>query len=222
MENFADLLYLSDKYDAEYPMSACVEFMKKHITVDDFCWVMHLAIRYHCRELRDFCLKQIRRNWLSTVNSNGFLESNHKVVEELVRMYCVERNDQILLERCIEWAKRSCQRKDVDCQTPMNLRNELGALADLITIENMTFDECLNSKMGITAKQQSKKELSSSDKSTKEEADTNSDVRKESELPDQVDTDEVTYSFESGDVDDDLYFGWGDETEEIDYSCVFY
>lgn len=105
---------------------------------------------------------------------------------------------------------------------PMNLRNELGALADLITIENMTFDECFKLKMGITAKPQSNTELSPSDKSTEEEADTNSDVQKESELPDQVNTDEVTYSFESGDVDDDLYFGWGDETEEIDYSCVFY
>lgn len=221
MDNFADVLCLTDRYNANKPMRKCVEFMKKHITLDDFCWVLHLANRYNCRELRTFCIKQIRRKWQSTLDSDGFLECDFKVVEELARMYCIDRDDKILLKRCIEWAKRSCQRKGLDDQIPTNLRNELGTLTEFIT-PSMTFEDCLKSVNNQNSDSDTESKLASGKDEQSEKDGNETNPNAQEEIPDEVDPARLRYTYEAEDDSDDFYFGWGDDTEEYDTMDFWY
>lgn len=157
---FCELMYLTNEYAADELKSICVGVMKDRIENDLLLWTLELAIDCNSVELHDICLKQIKGNWLEAIRSDWFPHMQHKALEDILRVDCAQRNEKILFERCIEWAKRMCEEnKEPNANAPVNLHTVLDGILDLIRFENMTKDEfeslkgteiCLAPEIGTT------------------------------------------------------------------------
>lgn len=62
MDNVADVLNLTNKYDVVMCFPSCIAFMKENLTVDELVWGLHLALKFQLDELKQFCLGEIQKN----------------------------------------------------------------------------------------------------------------------------------------------------------------
>lgn len=91
-ENVFNLFTAADKYDVQDLRSQCVEFMKKNLTVDTFCYTVTLALQHLEKELLDltidFFAKRFQEiivtvQWQSFIVENP-IQSNEIMIKALV------------------------------------------------------------------------------------------------------------------------------------------
>lgn len=135
-------MYLSSEYEADELKSICVEVMKDRIEANLLPWTLELAIDCNSVQLHEICLKQIKINWSEAINSDWFPNLQHKALEDILRIKCSQRNEKVLFERCIEWAKRVCDEdEELETNTPADWRRALNDYIGLINFDRMTKDD---------------------------------------------------------------------------------
>lgn len=63
LENVVDLYILGDKYQVIELNKVCVIFMMNHISLETFCDIMSLAIRFHEKELSEVTTEYFLKYW---------------------------------------------------------------------------------------------------------------------------------------------------------------
>lgn len=135
-------MYLTNEYAADELKSMCVEVMKDRIDANLLLWTLELAIDCNSNELHAICLKQIKKNWLQAITSDWFPRMQHKALEDILRINCSKRNEKILFDGCIDWAKRICDEdEELDANSPRDWRKVLNEYLDLIHFDKMTKEE---------------------------------------------------------------------------------
>lgn len=62
LDNIDEVLELIDKYDVADFFPICVDFLKTKLTTDDILWGLHLAIKFHLSNLKEYCTSQIQKH----------------------------------------------------------------------------------------------------------------------------------------------------------------
>lgn len=135
-DNLAEMVYLSDKYDAIGCMKICMEFMESELKSNNVCKVLEIAIRYDLEELRGRSEIIVRDTWKVVIHSDAFLECSRDVLLQVLLMIeSDEPDDCCLYEKCMEWAKIGCERNGIDATLPANWRVELDECYDLLNFK---------------------------------------------------------------------------------------
>lgn len=85
-DNVLDLYTIADKYQVPELCKICVNYMKRSITLQNFCDILTLSLRHHERELTDVATKFFLKNSTEiavTVNWSLFVKENPVVANEL-------------------------------------------------------------------------------------------------------------------------------------------
>lgn len=69
MDNIAEVLKLIDKYDVADCFPICIAFLEHNLTTDNVLWGLNLAIQYRITELKTFCQRIIRDNYITVLDS---------------------------------------------------------------------------------------------------------------------------------------------------------
>lgn len=140
-ENIEGVMYLADKYGVNDCMDTCVTFLMDTMTPDDLCWIYGLAIFYEHRDLQAFCKQQIALNAVQMFGSNDFLNCERKLLKKILSLQLMPCDETIILDSCLAWAKRSCERLGLDAQNVKNLRAQLGDCFSLIRFGTISIEE---------------------------------------------------------------------------------
>lgn len=138
---FFELMYLANRYGTSEFRKLFVTVMREEVKVEDLCMVLDMAIICCSDDLRDYCLNQIKHNWSTAIRFNFFPNLMKETLERILRIDCIQRNEMVLFERCIEWARKTCKEKCIDDNKPANWRAVLGSCIDHINFLKMSADE---------------------------------------------------------------------------------
>lgn len=153
-KNISPLLYLVHKYDVNWLENECKEILNAITDNDaiDVLWVLPLINLYGYDELKSHQFKKIREHGNVLINSGEFVDCERDVVNQILSIDFKKRNEVMVFERCIRWAKRSCEKAKLDPESSENIKAQLGDCFELIKFGSMTatqFVQCLsiNSKI---------------------------------------------------------------------------
>lgn len=144
MDNIAEVMRLADKYDTQSVMDYCTESLGQFISVKNVCLIIGLALRYGQKTLMFSCDNIVSTQWKAVLKSDSFLEIDCTTLDHILQLNVVLRNEKETFDACIEWAKKSCERKLIEV-TPTHLRVELGQCFAHINFNHMSqieFVEC--------------------------------------------------------------------------------
>lgn len=142
---FFELMCLANKYEIADFRTYFVQIMKEEVKIEDLCMTLDMAIVCCSDDLRDYCLSKIKENWSAVIRFNFFPNLLKESLENILRINCPQRDEMVLFERCIEWARKSCREKGIEDE-PANWRLVLGTCIDLIHFANMSSEEFLSLK----------------------------------------------------------------------------
>uniref|UniRef100_A0A1I8I1Z3 BTB domain-containing protein n=1 Tax=Macrostomum lignano TaxID=282301 RepID=A0A1I8I1Z3_9PLAT len=133
-------LYAAKKYAVPALERECVDYLKRHLSVDNAFLLLGQARMFDEPQLASLCLELIDRNTAEAVQSETFADVD---VETLC---CVLERDGLAIKECDlfmaarRWAESRLAKAGVSC-TPENLRRELGRALGLIRFPLMSPEE---------------------------------------------------------------------------------
>lgn len=136
--NVAEIMYLAKKYNAFKCVRACQDFLTSILTTDNVLSVLELSIRNNCEPLRKLCVKKIMQEGHEIIQLDCFYQCSRNVLKQVLSINFKGRDELLLLEVCIEWAKQLCERENVNASQLPNIRLQLGDCFDLIRFNAMT------------------------------------------------------------------------------------
>lgn len=147
--NASALTYLTHKYDVEYFEKRCMEFLAQmvRLNVVSICWVLPLVTLLNYNNLRHRCLDLIRLNGRILIECLEFKNCSLETLNSVLKIPFNGRNEARVFEKCVSWAKESCEQKNLEPTTRENIRNQLGDCFDLIRFDRMSpsqFVQCLS------------------------------------------------------------------------------
>lgn len=127
MENVGDVIDLAQKFGCDRIMEICKKFLIENVSVDNVCSVWPLCYKIYSghNEVTQRCENITKANWKTIINTGIFIESEWETFRGVY--LCVPISDRIkkdVIERIMEWVKRSCEKKSIDA-SPENWRKEL-------------------------------------------------------------------------------------------------
>lgn len=140
-ENIADVMKLADKYGVTDCMDSCIIFLMDVMTPNDICWVYRLAIIYGLFDLQAFCEQRIALNAVQVFGSTDFLNCDRALLKEILSLKVMPCNETVILDSCLDWAKRACERDGLDGDNAENLRAQLGDCLALIRFGTISIEE---------------------------------------------------------------------------------
>lgn len=139
MLNIYNLMALAHEYEASITMEYCETFLSKRLTARNVFIVLDRALQYNRNKLYKSCIDFLKREF-SVFEVKGFSNCRREVLKRiLLDLNHKDPYDTFL--HCIRWAKKSCERKDIDSSITANLRKELGDCFELIQFSFMTRDQ---------------------------------------------------------------------------------
>lgn len=136
--NISDLIYLAKQYNARNCMTQCELFLKSKLTAENVCSALELATVCNDMEMYRSCLEVIEQNFRRVLTTEGFLSCNHNVLKHILLSNIENRDEFLLFEACMLWAKNSLERNNMDHNNMMDWRSELGECFDFIRFAAMT------------------------------------------------------------------------------------
>lgn len=125
VENIIEVMGLAHEYQMTECLEVCGKFWSQHLTIDDICWAYHWAIHYDVNGLQKFCERKISACPETVFKTNGFLECEHMILDRIVSLDSLSCFEISVLEACLDWARKACERNGSDLTQSENLRNYL-------------------------------------------------------------------------------------------------
>lgn len=137
-DNLLEVIMMSKKYMLDDGLSACTEFCKTILTLDNMCWGYELAHHFDLNSLRQFCEQQIAANPNKIFQSSYFLNCDVNLLRHILQLNSLNCNEWIIFDACIAWAKRACARNGVKPKKADHLRTQFGDLIHEIRFGEFT------------------------------------------------------------------------------------
>lgn len=144
MEYIVEVARLADKYDMLECMNMCAEFLESQLTEADMFWGFQLAITLGNEKLKQFCAKQISIRPLDIFKTETFLRCDQNVLKNILEIETLQCSENDIFRACIEWAKRSCEKNELDPNDAEHLKGELGDCFYLIRFGAIPTEEFAN------------------------------------------------------------------------------
>lgn len=147
--NVSAMTYLTHKYSVEMFELECKTFLARMVNSNkvSIFWVLPMTILYNYDDLRQKCVDFIHWNGQFLIELLKFANCSLETLKSVLSIDFNNRDEAIVFEKCISWAKKSCEQKDLDPTLRQNIRNQLGDCLELIRFERMSpsqFTQCLS------------------------------------------------------------------------------
>lgn len=122
-------------------MEMCEEFLMKHSTVGEMCTYFSLAIKYNLKRLQTFCEKKICTHAVDVLKSESFVSCSKDVLGRILKLENLNCSNMETVNACMAWAKKTCQKMNIDATDKKHLRSELGECFFLIPFVTMDMND---------------------------------------------------------------------------------
>ncbi|XP_055316918.1 BTB/POZ domain-containing protein 6-B-like [Sitodiplosis mosellana] len=140
MENIETIVRLADKYDVLGYVNASAVFLRSQLTMDNVCWAYQLAMNLNNKELIEFCEDKIARSPKEIFAIDTFERCNKSTLQRILKLGLICKETSIF-EACLAWAKRACEKDNLDGAKAVNLRSQLGDCLQSIRFSAMTIED---------------------------------------------------------------------------------
>lgn len=142
-----EVIRLAYQFQALKCQIVCLTFLRKSLEtgVDDVLWILQLAIKYNCSEIRALCIEKIHSFAYFLIKTEQLKVSSREVLQTILKDDFDGRNEVKLLEACIKWAKRHVN--GPESLSWQQIRYQIGDFFQLIRFKSMTsheFIQCLS------------------------------------------------------------------------------
>ncbi|XP_037049820.1 BTB/POZ domain-containing protein 2-like [Bradysia coprophila] len=141
MTNIEGVVRLADKYDVTECLDICVTFLEGQLTFANLFLIYQLAETFNISRLTTLCEDKIQYSTLEMLKSSAFLDYTKEVLNSILLMDGLACTESHLFDACIEWAKNSCRKNELDESEAQNLRQQLGDSIYLIRFRAMIGEE---------------------------------------------------------------------------------
>lgn len=141
LEHIRGVLHLGKKYQIEECLEICSTFLKENLTIDEMCMGYQLALHYDQTDLKKFCEREISMNAEAVLKSEGFLNCDHNVLIEIVKIEKLLCRESVLLEACVNWGRNSCKRNKINADDKENIRSQLKDVIYKIRFKGISLNE---------------------------------------------------------------------------------
>lgn len=138
------VIHLAKKYQISECLNICSSFLIASLSNDEICWAYQLAIHYELNDLKTFCRSEISINIKDVLKSDGFLNCDWKILNEIVKLDKLYCQELVLLDACLKWAQNACERNKFNANIKRNIRKLLKDTIYEIRYKNVTFSELKN------------------------------------------------------------------------------
>ncbi|XP_068696241.1 BTB/POZ domain-containing protein 6-like [Montipora foliosa] len=121
-DNVMQVLYLSKKYMLPYLADKCSAFLEKNLDESNVFYVLHEAQKYEEKPLLDHCWKVIEKDAKRALKSEGFVEIERTVLEELVQNESLNIKEVELFKAVDCWAVNECCKQGIEAEGPVKRR----------------------------------------------------------------------------------------------------
>lgn len=141
MDYMEEVVRLADKYDMTDRLNTCLATVEKNLATHNVVWVYQLASLLNNRPLQLACELKLKACTTEIFKSESFLHCDKSVIEHILKSEALNCTEFDLFKACVKWAKIKCAAKNSSGNDPLNLRNQLGDLFQLIRFETMSNDD---------------------------------------------------------------------------------
>ncbi|XP_048242425.1 BTB/POZ domain-containing protein 6-like [Haliotis rufescens] len=124
-DNVTALLYASRKYAITTLESQCLEFLEKHLNVDNACVILDAAHRFDQSQLFQKALTLIKDTGERSLQSSGFLTLSQVLLHQIVESDDLLAEEHVIFSAVNCWAEAECRRQGREV-TPEIKRTVLG------------------------------------------------------------------------------------------------
>ncbi|XP_046346950.2 BTB/POZ domain-containing protein 6-like [Haliotis rufescens] len=124
-DNVTALLYASRKYAIIALESQCLEFLEKHLNVDNACLILDAAHRFDQSQLFQKALTLIKDTGERSLQSSGFLTLRQGLLQLIVESDDLSAEEHVIFNAVNCWAEAECRRQGREV-TPEIKRTVLG------------------------------------------------------------------------------------------------
>lgn len=142
-EHIHSVIQMCDKYQVHEGVNICSMFLKENLTIDDICAGYQIAIRHHQDDLKDYCKQIVIENPERVFKSEGFLQCDWIVLNEIVKLDHLSCLEKLVLEACIDWAQNACRKEKLPVEKE-NIRKLLKHSIYEIRFRHITLDELVD------------------------------------------------------------------------------
>lgn len=142
-KNIVELTHLSEKYDALKCKSSCWKFLNLMIqkAYEDIFDVLDLSIIYGNVQLRGICQNKVMAVGRYLIETESFIRCSYQVLEAIIVLAFLKRNEVNVFKACIKWAKYHCNQMKLEPNNPRNIRLMLGDCFKIIQFDKMTAEQ---------------------------------------------------------------------------------
>lgn len=143
MEHIQSVMNLCHKYQIDVCLEVCSTFLMENLNIEEMCLGYQLAMRYDLNDLKEYCQNQTDINVEEILKTNGFLQCDWIVLNEIVKSSNQKCREIVLLEACTAWARNTCERNGLNANDRENIRNQLKDIIFEIHFKQISLDEFL-------------------------------------------------------------------------------
>lgn len=139
LENVAQVTNLVNQYEITKCFDICEQFIIKHLTLENACTGLDIAVLFDRNKLKELCAKTIRSNALILLASQDFVQLSKNVLKVVLESIVPNKDlATATFFMCVEWAKQKCEDADMDPSNLKNCKQQLRDIFHLIPFEKMT------------------------------------------------------------------------------------
>lgn len=145
--NFADILALACIYGTKDIFKGQESELKKFVNVDNLFWVVNLCEKYHSfidsLKFNVKWLKSRRHKFQlnQAFHPNSLISCSRKMIEQIVTIHYSDRDEAIVFEAVINWAKHWCLINHIDSSDYEMLAEALDDIFWLYPFHNVTKEQ---------------------------------------------------------------------------------
>ncbi|XP_048242426.1 BTB/POZ domain-containing protein 6-like [Haliotis rufescens] len=110
-DNVTALLYASRKYAITALESQCLEFLEKHLNVDNACVILDAAHRFDQSQLFQKAFTLIKDTGERSLQSSGFLTLSQVLLHQIVESDDLSAEEHVIFNAVNCWAEAECRRQ---------------------------------------------------------------------------------------------------------------
>lgn len=113
IENVAEVMYLSQKYNIASCLKMCTDFLANVLDIDNAIYIFSLAMFYDQIPLQNLCEWKIFSDSKEIFQSSSFLECDRQVISHILKMDCLSCFELELFEACMLWLTAASKQETI-------------------------------------------------------------------------------------------------------------
>ena len=142
-DNVLSTLYAAKKYIMPHLEHACVEYLKKNVSVNNACQMLSDCRLFEETEAIQRCWNVIDNQTTKALQSDSFTDIDYQTLEEVLSRDTLSAKETVIFNAAKRWADAECTRQGRDANSK-NCREVLGDALYLLRFSIMTLDEFAN------------------------------------------------------------------------------